>query len=1252
MGLFSKAQVAEINKVAQRTKKSLTAPKKVPKDIGSKLQRISQEVEEYFKDSQAILITSKEQLHDYVTGCIQFGYAGIDTETTGLDRINDWIVGASLYYPGAHECYIPMRHLVPIFDQPYKGQLSYDDVSEEFQRLVDNKVKLIFANADFDLAMIYKDLKVDLCDVCYYDVILAWRCIKENEKKNRLKELYMKYVMKGQGDPKKFSDFFTADLFPYCKPEVAKLYGANDAKITYELFEWQLPYITKDHPKCKKHGLERIADLVWDVEFPLIKVCQQMHRTGIYLDKSVADTLRSRYHAEYQQELEKLKNMVQNVIDDPQYAVNMIKSAPFHSGKDFNPDSQPQVKFLLYSLMKLPQGKNGGTGKEILTEMNLPITKQIVKVRSLSTLIGTFVDKMPNSTTPDSRIHAQFKQIGADCIVGDSIIPTSEGYYTIEAICESSGCMEAQHVEVTGLVVVNKDQIFEDACSVIRYTDYPTIKITTEMGFELEGTYNHPIMVSKYTASDRVTKGDPRLDDFWEDRYFKKLEDVSVGDFVEIPCNYDTGGTYQPTGLTLTDVKNPAASHQQVKIPDTYDEAFAEFLGMYHADGSAYLREGTYTLSLSNDDEDVITRYRYLAKELFNVGISIYDKQKDAHEVESYINCIQLKDIDRILSHGKQHKKIPQAIWISPKSVINAYIRGMTLDSSVYIDENDRVAFELSICDDQDAKLVQMHLASQGILCHKSWNDNKGWISPRLVFNADNYMLFRDIIGFIESKKIRSTRPCFKNQYCARRIGDSFRVKVKKIEESTNTVYDLHVPNTHSFVSNGLISHNTGRMSSAEPNVQNIPSHAVDIRHMFCASPGYVMLGSDYSQQEPKITGFVSSDPNMIKAFQEGKDIYATIASIAFNVPYEKCLEFHPDTHEYQPDGKARRGEAKTIVLGICYGRSVNTIGEQLYGTENISDKERTKKAQKVYDSVLLAFPNLRQLMTSSQNFAKQNGYVETILGRRRHLPDMQLPEFQFEPLPGYVNPDVDPLNINTLHDQSQIPERIQKSLLKEFKEYKWFGQIVKRTKQLEEEHIKVINNTAKITDATRQCVNSIIQGSAADMTKMALLRIYDNEEFRSLGARILVPVHDEIIVECPRDNYKRVEELLSKCMEDAGDFLPFPISCDVEITRRWYGLSYPCPYPRPNVSNKNDMTKEEIKWIQYHIVETEVILPTFKDKNGEKPRGDAAKGVNGIWTDELQSAIDNYCAKYRIDYETQFITHIERVVEYGEIPA
>lgn len=85
------------------------------------------------------------------------------------------------------------------------------------------------------------------------------------------------------------------------------------------------------------------------------------------------------------------------------------------------------------------------------------------------------------------------------------------------------------------------------------------------------------------------------------------------------------------------------------------------------------------------------------------------------------------------------------------------------------------------------------------------------------------------------------------------------------------------------------------------------------------------MLSSDYSQQEPKLTAYISQDPNMIKAFQEGKDIYATIASLAFNLPYEKCLEFHPQTHEFQAEGKARRSEAKTIVLGEPKGQRSKT---------------------------------------------------------------------------------------------------------------------------------------------------------------------------------------------------------------------------------------------------------------------------------------------------------------------------------------
>lgn len=855
MKLFSPAQMDQINAVAAKSKEALKPPKAAKtKSMNKELNEISQKVVEYFKDSQAILITNVVDLHNYVDNCISAGYAGIDTETTGLDRIRDHIVGASLYYPGGNECYIPIKHLVPIFDEPYKNQLSYEQVQHEFQRLKDGAVKLIFANADFDLSMIYKDIKVDFIDNCYYDVILAWRCLKENEVDNALKTLYNKYVLGGKGNPMKFKDFFSPSLFPYCKPEIAKLYAANDAKITFELFKWQLPYVTKDHPKCKKNRLEGIADLIWNVEFPLIKICQQMHRTGLYLDKKVCKTLQDRYHSAYDAELKKLQDIVQDLIENTAYTDTGKR--PFKSGKDFNESSPVHVQYLLYTMLKVPVGKDGkkSTDKEILKQVNLPVTNQILAVRSLTKLISTYVDKMPRTAAPDGKIHAQFKSVGAD----------------------------------------------------------------------------------------------------------------------------------------------------------------------------------------------------------------------------------------------------------------------------------------------------------------------------------------------------------------------------------------------------------TGRMSSADPNMQNIPSHTEDIRHMFRSEPGYVLLSSDYSAQEPRITAFVSQDPKMIQSFKDNRDIYGSIASVAFNLPYEQCLEFHPETGEYQPDGKARRTEAKSIVLGICYGRSTITIAEQLYGgDDSLSDEEKQKKAQKVYDSVLTAFPNLRKAMLDAQAHAKKYGYVETILGRRRHIPDMTLKEFEFVPMEGYVNPDVNPLDLSTLQQRSAIPDRIIKALEKEFAEYKYYGQIAKRTKELyEHEKIRVINNRAKITEATRKCLNSIIQGSAADMTKMAMLLVENDENWKRIGARLVLPVHDELIAEVPIEHAEEGGRLLSELMCKAAEFLPFPSKCDVTTMTHWYGLDYPCPYKQPE--SFEDLSEDEIKWIQYYLVQSEYKLPVYKDADGNKPRGDASKGVNGIWSDEMDQFINDYLTKYHID-KSDFFNHIYRSVIYSE---
>lgn len=610
MGLFSAAQMAKINEVVAKSQR-LETPAKVSKSGKmDELESIYQEVREYFKDSNSILIQSKSELHDYIDEVISAGEAGIDTETTGLDKLNDHIVGSSLYYPGGVECYIPSMHILPIFESPYKNQISYADLAEEFQRFNDYNVKLVFANADFDLAMINNSIGVNLSKSFYYDVILAWRCIKENEPKNGLKELYNKYVLKGVGNPKKFSDFFPPKLFPYCDPKVAQLYAANDAKITYELMQWQLPYITPDNPKCKAKHLEAISKLVWQVEFPLVKTCLDLHTRGAYVDSDTAQRLSDKYHREYLSEMQKLKDMMDKFLSTcPPMS---LSKSPFKTGQQFNPNSSIHVGYLCRDLMHLSVGKS--VDKKVLAVLNTPITNQIVKVKELDKLLSTYVDKLPNSVGADHRIHATFKSIGAD----------------------------------TG----------------------------------------------------RFSSERPNLQN--------------------IPSH-------------ATDIRH-----------------------MFRAT-PAY----TDRVSCATHDDGYLVTLPY------------WGFIKDDHSVD-----IEVKDLTK----------------------------------------------------------------GQCILLYDA--------------NSENYT-FGQIYDIIDLS-------------------------------STREIY---------FLLNEHISSNL-----------NI---TINVRYN-----SNVMLSSDYSSQEPRLTAFVSNDPIMIKTFQEGKDIYGSIASVAFNLPYENCLEFHPETHEYQPDGKARRSEAKTIVLG------------------------------------------------------------------------------------------------------------------------------------------------------------------------------------------------------------------------------------------------------------------------------------------------------------------------------------------------
>ena len=168
---------------------------------------------------------------------------------------------------------------------------------------------------------------------------------------------------------------------------------------------------------------------------------------------------------------------------------------------------------------------------------------------------------------------------------------------------------------------------------------------------------------------------------------------------------------------------------------------------------------------------------------------------------------------------------------------------------------------------------------------------------------------------------------------------------------------------------------------------------------------------------------------------------------------------------------------------------------------------------------------------------------------------------------------------------------------------------------------------------------------SAADQTKMALLELENNREWKDIGGRLLVPVHDEIIAEVPMEYYERGGEILSSCMLKAAEFLPFDSKCDVTATLRWYGLEYPCPHTKPN--SVDTEAEDEVSWIQWHLIEAEYDLPILPNPDGSKPRGNAARGVNGKVTEEYKQAIQHYISTRRISKDT-FIDSLEQEIVYG----
>jgi DNA polymerase-1 len=259
----------------------------------------------------------------------------------------------------------------------------------------------------------------------------------------------------------------------------------------------------------------------------------------------------------------------------------------------------------------------------------------------------------------------------------------------------------------------------------------------------------------------------------------------------------------------------------------------------------------------------------------------------------------------------------------------------------------------------------------------------------------------------------------------------------------------------------------TGRLSSSDPNLQNIPvrdEFGKNIRAGFVVEKECSMLSADYSQIELRLAAHLSKDPTMIEAFNKGIDIHAQTASSVFNVPLDEVTP-------------SMRRQAKIINFATIYGVSPYGLSQQA----DISFDDATKFIEKYFN----AYPKIKEYIDSTIAFARKNGYVQTLLGRKRYIPEI------------------------------------------------------------------TSSNQFRREGAERIAINTPIQGTSADMIKVAMVAIHRMFDEKKLRSRMILQVHDELVFEVPDDEKMIVEKIVVQAMKDAIT-LDVPVVVDVGWGRNW----------------------------------------------------------------------------------------------------
>lgn len=397
----------------QKVVKKATPTIKGGGSLFERISNIQKFVEKHlgkYRDEYTI-IQDEAHLYDYISRCIDNGVISIDTETTGLDPMLDDIAGICIYTPYEHAAYIPINHVSYITNVKLDNQLSIEYIREQFERIIEANIDVIMFNAKFDIRVLRN--KVGLHNIyCTWDCYLAQRLLNENETTNKLKPLHQKYVLNGEGDAFTFDELFEGIPFILIPLKTAYLYAAHDPKITYELYDYQRQFLRPDSDR------EDMCKLYWvlmNIEMPCVDATATMEDNGVLFDPEYQQVLSVKYNKLVQ---EKLEAFYQS-IEAYESAINKykLKNPTVKLDYPINIKSPQQLAILFYDIIGIDvvdKKSPRGTGEEILSKLDNPIAKAILEYRTMSKLVDTYIDKLPDCVNSnDGRIHASFNQYGA-----------------------------------------------------------------------------------------------------------------------------------------------------------------------------------------------------------------------------------------------------------------------------------------------------------------------------------------------------------------------------------------------------------------------------------------------------------------------------------------------------------------------------------------------------------------------------------------------------------------------------------------------------------------------------------------------------------------------------------------------------------------------------------------------------------------------------------------------------------------------